>query len=119
MVCDTVGEYVSTANWNGGALGICARRGITAELNGQGTCEDVQQVCLANPEPDVPCTPETIPDCPDVSVTEYVTCRAAAIRAHLDSEAMISCETDPASLPVDPIPGVCQDPYARCPALTQ
>jgi hypothetical protein len=96
--------------WGEGILGYCARRGLdTPDM-----CTEGQDACRTGPDLLPVCT-ETIPECPNVSVDEFVTCRIDVMTSFVEYNRVISCEAPPAA-PEAPVAS-CVSVYERCPAL--
>jgi hypothetical protein len=116
-VCSRIGAVVDSLSWGDARSGVCARRGLAAEAGGMGTCAAVQQECVAEPSTETGCSPESIPDCADVTIDEYVACTIAEIQSYIEENRSLTCDTAAGDVPAQVTPAGCDGPYERCPAI--
>jgi hypothetical protein len=117
VVCGRVTAQIENLDWMAAGTGLCALEGLRAAAMGTGmVCATVQAACVAEGR-DTLCSANTIPDCVDVTVDEYVACDIANTVSLADWHKAITCDLALANLPVRATPPECTGPYARCPAL--
>lgn len=109
-LCSNIDMATVSLPWGDGIRGYCSRRGLAQPE----MCSAVRDMCVDGPEITPVCA-QTIPDCPNITITEYQRCRIDTLYRFIEDNRMITCETMP------PLPGPsaipsCDEIYDRCPA---
>lgn len=102
--------------------GICANTGHTANTNSGADCAMTQADCVSKAEMKgapggAACTAADLPDCPDVTVDEYVACAAANLQSEFHTFANDTCMTDFSMVEMFTAPMECEAVYQRCAQL--
>jgi hypothetical protein len=102
--------------------GICANTGHLANMNSGADCAMAQADCVSKAEMKgapggAACTAADLPDCPDVTVDEYVACAAANLQSEFHTFANDTCMTDFTMVEMFTVPMECEAVYQRCAQL--
>ena len=109
-MCGNIDMATASLPWSDAIRGYCARRGLAQPE----TCAATRDMCVDGPEITPVCA-QTIPDCPNITVTEYQRCRIDTLYRFVEDNRMITCETMPPVPEPSTLPS-CDVIYDRCPA---
>ena len=109
-LCTNIDMATAGLPWGDGIRGYCSRRGLTQPE----MCSTLRDMCVDGPEITPVCA-QTIPDCPNITITEYQRCRIDTLYRFVEDNRMITCETMP-PLPEPSTIQSCDVIYDRCPA---
>jgi len=112
-VCTQLHDATTNLAWGDGLLGYCSRVGLQQT---ETDCASARDACFMGPEVIPDCVATFPKSCSEVSASEFVPCRTAAIGEFLDLNRTFSCDST-LPLPEQPVPAACGDAYVRCPAL--
>jgi hypothetical protein len=109
-ICGRIDSATANLPWTEAVRGWCSRGAL-----GTPECPASQESC-ATGAPIIPVCSQTVPDCPDVTVEEFVTCRTDTLLSFVEYNRMITCDT-PAGIPGEAEVASCVGPYQRCAPL--
>jgi hypothetical protein len=109
-ICGRIESATANLQWTEAVRGWCSRGSL-----GTPECPASQESC-ANGATIIPICSETVPDCPDITIEEFVTCRTDVLLSFVEYNRAISCDTPP-GLPSEPDVASCVGPYQRCASL--
>jgi hypothetical protein len=109
-LCGRIDMETAGLAWGEGIRGYCARRGLAQP----DMCPATRDMCVDGPEIIPVCT-QTAPDCPEVSIDEFVRCRRDVLTSFVEYNRQFTCESMQ-PLPLEPALGGCVTVYERCPA---
>ena len=112
-ICGRIDSATTNLQWNEAIRGWCSRGSL-----GTPECPTRQETCIVNYAATlIPNCVETMPDCPDITIEEFVTCRTDTLVSFVEYNAAITCEMPP-ELARQPTSPSCVEPNQRCPALS-
>ena len=109
-ICNRIESATAEGQWSEAVRGWCSRGAL-----GTPECPASQQSCVDGP-PILPVCAQTVPDCPDITIEEFVTCRTDELRAFVEYNRTITCDTPP-GMPGEAEVASCVGPYQRCAPL--
>ena len=109
-ICGRIESATANLQWNEAVRGWCSRGAL-----GTAECPASQESCV-NGSTIVPICAESVPDCPDITIEEFVACRTDVLLSFVEYNRMITCDTPP-GLPGEPAVPSCEGPYQRCAPL--
>ena len=109
-ICDRIESSTANEQWTEAVRGWCSRGSL-----GTPECTASQESCVNGPMI-IPICSETVPDCPDITIEEFVVCRTDSLLSFVAYNREITCDTPPGLPGEAPVPS-CEGPYQRCAAL--
>jgi hypothetical protein len=109
-LCNRIDSATANLQWTEAVNGWCARGSL-----GTPECTASQEACINGPMI-LPICSQSVPDCPDITIEEFVTCRTDALLSFVEYNRSISCDTPP-GLPGEAEVASCVGPYQRCAPL--
>jgi hypothetical protein len=109
-ICNRIDSATANLQWNEAVSGWCARGSL-----GTPECSASQEACV-NGSMIVPICAQSVPDCPDITIEEFVTCRTDSLLSFVEYNRSISCDTPPGQ-PGEAEVASCVGPYQRCAPL--
>lgn len=107
-ICTRIESATENQPWQDALSGWCARG-----TRGTEECPSVQAECVMRGV--IPDCRRSMPDCPEVTIEEFVTCRTDELLSFVEYNRTITC--DSADLAREARVESCVAPYERCPAL--
>lgn len=109
-ICGRIESATANLPWDDAVRGWCSRGAL-----GTPECPASQEACVTGAAI-IPVCAQTVPDCPEITVEEFVTCRTDTLLAFVEYNRTITCDT-PTAIPGEPEVPSCVGPYQRCPSL--
>lgn len=109
-ICGRIESATANLSWNEAVRGWCSRGSL-----GTPECSASQEACVAGASI-IPMCAQSVPDCPEITIEEFVTCRTDALVSFVEYNRMITCDT-PTDIPAEAEVPSCVGPYQRCPPL--
>jgi hypothetical protein len=110
-ICGRIESATSNLQWTEAVRGWCSRGAL-----GTPECSASQESCATGASI-IPICSETVPDCPDITIEEFVSCRTDVLLSFVEYNRTITCDTPP-GLPSEPDVASCVGPYQRCASLS-
>jgi hypothetical protein len=109
-ICNRIEAATANLQWNEAVSGWCSRGSL-----GTPECPASQEACV-NGSMILPICAQSVPDCPDITIEEFVTCRTDSLLSFVEYNRTISCDTPPGQ-PGEAEVASCVGPYQRCAPL--
>ena len=109
-LCGRIESATANLQWNEAVTGWCSRGSL-----GTPECSASQESCVEGAMI-LPICSQSVPDCPDITIEEFVTCRTDVLLSFVEYNRTITCDTPP-GLPGEAEVASCVGPYQRCAPL--
>jgi hypothetical protein len=113
-VCGRISAGTENLQWTG-LLGYCSRKALEQPTAGK-TCAESADACYRGDQQVIPPCTSVLPDCPPITLDQFVACRIATIGEFLSFNNAFSCSSMP-PFEKRAVPQACVEPYRLCPNM--